>query len=177
MKMLYRYSQSAFPYQNLIDENKQRSRNDPEYELLDTGIFSGNRFFDVTVEYAKDDPEDLLIQVTATNIGPDDAEFHILPTVWFRNTWSWGYESGPMADVPQRPMLKAAGEHHAGSSISIWHPAAGNYTLWVEENPELLFTENETNLERLYNIANLSPFVKDAFHSHVVEKAITSRCF
>ncbi len=164
MKMLYKYPQTAFPYGDLVAENGRRGFHDFEYELIDTGVFHEDRYFDVLVEYAKADPEDILIRISAVNRGPDAAELTLLPTLWFRNTWSWGYPAGPMGDVPGKPLLSAAGK----STVRADHPAAGGYWLAAPEAGELLFTENESNLERLFGAPNASPFVKDAFHRYVV---------
>jgi hypothetical protein len=161
MKYLYKYPQKAYPYSALVEENRKRNRMTGEYELLDTGVFDDNRYFDVFVEYAKVDVEDILIQITATNRGPDPAPLDLLPTIWFRNTWSWGSES--------RPSMKAA---RMGSSdvIQLNHPLYGDRWLYCEGTPELLFTENETNTHRLYGIENAMPYVKDGIHEAVVAK-------
>ena len=156
MKYLYKYPQSAFPYDDLVKTNKGRGRAQLEYELLDTGVFDGDRYFDVFVEYAKATPEDLLIQVTVANRGPEAASLHLLPTLWFRNVWSW------VADAP-RPVLR-----DTGGAIAASHPDLGEWSLAAEGASELLFTENETNSERLFGAANRTPFVKDAFHEYLV---------
>jgi hypothetical protein len=140
LSYLYKYPQLAFPYEQLIDENRRRSRDQPEYELLDTGIFNENRYFDVFVEYAKGDVEDILIRVSATNRGPEPARLRLLPTVWFRNTWSW---DGTAA----RPDLR-----QVQNAIELNHPAYGKRWLYYEGQPELLFTENETNTKRLFGV-------------------------
>src|SRR3982750_960736 len=134
MKYLYKYAQAAFPYTQLVEENRRRGKNAPEFELLDTGLFDDNRYFDVFVEYAKGDVEDILIKITATNRGPDRASLSILPTIWFRNTWSWG-DSAPRAGMRQGP----------GPAIELTHHSLGKRWLYFEGSPELLFTENETN--------------------------------
>ena len=162
MKALYKYPQSEYPYQNLIEENARRTRNDPEYELFDTGIFAGDRYFDVFVEYAKSDPEDMLIRFTIINRGPDAAPLTFLPTVWFRNTWAWGERTS-------RPKIEAVNAH----TLHISHPELGERTIYCEqapEGPELIFTENETNYTRLYgpNASNITPYVKDGFHECIV---------
>jgi hypothetical protein len=159
MKWLYKYPQHEFPYRDLVETNGRRSRDDFEYELLDTGVFDDDRYFDVVVEYAKADPDDLLIRITAHNRGPDPAEIHLLPTLWYRNTWSWG-------DDTPRPALAAA-----DNRIVATHPELGSYTLCADGTPELLFTENESNAGRLWGQPNPSPYVKDAFHRYVVEGA------
>ena len=157
MKYLYKYPQREFPYRDLIETNRQRSREEFEYELLDTGIFDDDRYFDVFVEYAKVDPEDLLIRITVHNRGPESAELHLLPTLWFRNTWSW-------EEHESKPTMGQAGE----GTILASHEKLGDRTLHCEGNPELLFTENESNASRLWGQPNPSPYVKDAFHECVV---------
>jgi hypothetical protein len=157
MKYLYKYPQQEFPYRNLVETNQRRSREEFEYELLDTGVFDADRYFDVFVEYAKADPEDLLIRVSVHNRGPQTAELHLLPTLWFRNTWSWEKEAS-------RPALLQVAE----GTILASHGLLGERTLQCEEGPELLFTENETNARRLWGQSNPSPYVKDAFHDYVV---------
>src|SRR5499427_4291891 len=157
MKYLYKYPQGEYPYNDLVQTNRSRSRDEFEYELLDTGIFDDDRYFDVFVEYAKADPEDLLIKISVYNRGPESARIHVLPTLWFRNTWSW--EEGET-----KPMLGQVSE----GTIHASHPNLGEYTLQCEGVPELLFTENETNIKRLWGHANLAPYVKDGFHEYVV---------
>ena len=149
MKFLYKYPQREFPYSDLVNENRRRSKQDPEYELLDTGIFDEDRYFDVFVEYAKADVEDILIRITVANRGPEPARVRLLPTVWFRNTWSWGY------DEP-RPILKRSGP----GAIELQHPALGQRWLYSEGSPELLFTENETNFRRLFGTRRSFPLRK-----------------
>src|SRR4051812_24696729 len=156
MKYLYKYPQVAFPYQDLVETSRRRSREELEYELLDTGVFDDDRYFDVFVEYAKEDPEDILIQVTVHNRGPEAARLHVLPTLWFRNTWSWG-------NGDAKPFVR-----ESGGAIHAFHPDLGDYTLACDGSPELLFTENESNVSRLWGQANPTPFVKDAFHQYVV---------
>ena len=158
LKYLYKYPQSAFPYSSLIQENQRRNREMPEFELLDTGVFDQDRYFDVTVEYAKADVDDILIRVAATNRGPDEALLKILPTIWFRNRWTWGVTDDP------RPELK-----QTGAAIELHHFELGQRWLYCDGNPTLLFTENENNNERLFGARNSSPFVKDAFHEFVVK--------
>jgi hypothetical protein len=157
MKYLYKYPQLEFPYRDLVETNRRRSREEFEYELLDTGAFDGNRYFDVFVEYAKADPEDILIRITVHNRGPETAELAALPTLWFRNTWSWG-------EGAVKPKL---GQVNNGRVVAS-HPEFGERTFCCEGNPELLFTENESNANRLWGQPNPSPFVKDAFHRYVV---------
>ncbi len=157
MKFLYKYPQREYPYRGLVETNRGRSREEMEYELLDTGVFHEDRYFDVFVEYAKEGPEDLLVRVTVHNRGPEAARLHLLPTLWFRNTWSWG-------NGGTKPLLREAGP----GTIRAAHPELGEMTLACDGAPELLFTENETNAERLWGQPNASPFVKDAFHRYVV---------
>ncbi|MFL6353404.1 MAG: MGH1-like glycoside hydrolase domain-containing protein [Bryobacteraceae bacterium] len=157
MKYLYKYPQREFPYRDLVETNRRRSREEFEYELLDTGAFSDDRYFDVFVEYAKEGPEDILIRITVHNRGPETARIRVLPTLWFRNTWSW--EGGN-----HKPLLRAL----APGVIQISHFELGEYRLYCDENPEFLFTENETNTQRLWDQPNASPYVKDAFHTYVV---------
>jgi hypothetical protein len=167
MKALYKYPQRAFPYAALVEENRRRGRQEPEYELADTGTFDGAAYFDVTAEYAKATPDDVCIRITVTNRGAADAPLHLLPTLWFRNTWSWGRAAnghGP------KPSLRRAG----GTRVLAEHATLGRLVLDAApapdgEAPALLFTENETNAERLFGAPNPTPFVKDAFHARVVE--------
>ena len=163
MKFLYKYPQAAFPYGRLAEENRRRSRNDPEFELLDTGVFDDDRYFDVFVEYAKASPEDILARVTVHNRGPETAELHLLPTLWFRNTWGWGRDD-------YRPRLAAAPGSEAAAAIEAEDRHYGRRRLVCEGQPELLFTENETNFEKLYGAENRTPYVKDAFHRYLVNR-------
>ncbi len=166
MRMLYRYPQAAFPYTLLVQENARRGRQAPEFELLDTGIFADNRYFDVFVEYAKADPTDILIRFNIVNRGQEAASLYILPTLWFRNTWCWGRDS-------RKPLLK---EHISPVvqppadllSIEARHHLLGDYLLSCEAADTLLFTENETNMQRLFHVPNASPYVKDAFHDYLI---------
>ena len=160
MKYLYKYPQREFPYRDLVETNQRRSRTEFEYELIDTGIFDDDRYFDVFLEYAKGDPDDILIRITVHNRGPEAARLHLLPTLWFRNTWSW------KAGSP-KPSLRAA-DRAIGAAVLASHPELGDYTLTCDGEPELLFTENETNAQRLWDQPNASPWVKDAFHRYVV---------
>ncbi|HWK09074.1 MAG TPA: hypothetical protein VNR64_03425, partial [Vicinamibacterales bacterium] len=157
MRFLYKYPQAAFPYGTLVRENARRTRQDPEFELAETGVFAASRYFDVQIEYAKAEPEDILIRVTVTNRGPDDARLHVLPTIWFRNIWTWhpGFE---------RPLARAA-----DTAIVLSERAYGQRWLHFEGAPDLLFTENETNRERLFNQPSASPFTKDAFHRFLID--------
>ncbi|NTU77938.1 MAG: glucosidase [Chloroflexales bacterium] len=169
LRMRYTYPQAAFPYDALVAESARRTRHDPEYELADSGVFADERSFDLVIVYAKAEPNDLLIRVTVTNRGREAAPLHLLPTLWFRNTWSWGYdERRPAltgAEIP-RPGLPALAAIYAA------HPTLGEYTLACEEAggaaPELLFTENDTNVARLFGGQNATPHVKDAFHAYIV---------
>jgi hypothetical protein len=171
MKMLYKYPQQEFPYKQLSEENKKRGRKDLEFELIDSGIFNENRYFDITVEYAKSSEEDILIRYTVCNLGPQTAQATLLPTIWFRNTWSWGYgEKGPTADERGKPQLKRLDSDKKNSSIQLNHPVEGTYYFYCDGFPELIFTENETNQEKLYNSVSESPFTKDAFHRYITEK-------
>jgi hypothetical protein len=164
MRALYKYPQRAFPYAALVAENRRRGKRNPEYELLDTGIFAEDRYFDVTVEYAKAAPNDLLIRITATNRGPGTAPLHLLPTLWFRNTWSWGDDH----DFHGKPTLRARDGSSAYRLIAASHPDLGEYALACAGAPELLFTENETNAARLWGSPNASPYVKDGIGAAVV---------
>ncbi len=157
MKYLYKYPQKEFPYRNLVETNRGRSRAEFEYELLDTGIFNEDRYFDVFVEYAKAGPEDMLIRITVHNRGPEAASLRLLPTLWFRNTWSWGDES-------PKPSLRQT----APGVLVAAHQQLGEYQLSCEGEPELLFTENESNASLLWGEPNASPYVKDAFHARVI---------
>lgn len=162
MRMIYRYPQAPFPYEQLVAEAGRRSRTDPEFDLEDTGVFAGNRFFDIEIEYAKAAPENILIRATATNHGPEPARLHLLPTIWFRNTWSWGRDD-------RRPTLRADLKSDRNiDNIQIAHEALGNYTLFCEGADELLFAENESNLEKLWNVPNRAPFVKDSINDRIV---------
>jgi hypothetical protein len=162
MRMQYRYPQRRFPYEELIAANRGRPKSAAEPELWDTGILSDRRYFDVVLEYAKADPDDFFIAVTATNRGPAPAELHVLPTLWFRNTWSWGRDD-------YRPVVRASSDlARRCPTIHASHRALGDYELHCEEAPELLFTENETNTERLFAFPNRSPFVKDGINDFVV---------
>jgi hypothetical protein len=163
MKYLYKYPQAAFPYAQLVEENRRRGKHSPEFELMDTGAFSDNRYFDVSVEYAKSAPEDILVRITVVNQGPERAELHLLPTVWFRNTWVWGGES------VQRPVLR-----ERNGAIELEHQELGRRLLECEGRPELLFTENETNVQRLFGAANGSAYVKDGINDYVVNGAATA---
>jgi hypothetical protein len=164
MKYLYKYPQVAYPYGDLIETNRRRTRDEMEYELLDTGVFEKDRYFDVFVEYAKAGPEDILVQITAANRGPEAADLHVLPTLWFRNDWAaW------VVKPSEKPTLKQM-EGPAGTcAIAATHPALGTYYLQCEGDAQLLFTENETNNVRLFpEYPNASPYVKDGINDCVV---------
>ena len=169
MKALYKYPQEEFPYTRLLEENRRRNRHDFEHELLDTGVFDENRYFDVFVEHAKASAEDILINITVTNRGPAEADLSILPTIWFRNTWSWGRDD-------YRPALRAIQQLGIpkeygipGSAIiEVEHKAYGKHWLLCEGEPELLFTENETNARKLFGGENRAPYVKDGINDYVV---------
>jgi hypothetical protein len=166
MKALYKYPQRDYPYAQLIAENRRRTRDDPEYELIDTGVFDDGRYFDVFAEYAKAGTDDILIRITVGNRGRDAARLHVLPTLWFRNTWSWG-RSGD--GYPARPSLAATNT----ATVLVEHETLGRYRFEYDTNGlanvELLFTENESNFERLWGVSSASPFVKDAFHRYLID--------
>jgi len=165
-RALYKYPQRAFPYDQLLETNRQRSKQEPEFEITDTEAFAENRYFDVEIEYAKGAPDDILIQITATNRGPDPATLHLLPTIWFRNTWSWGRMA---EETPSHPELFRRDD----GRIEADHATLGNFLFLLDPANQaqmhgLLFTENETNRQRLFNVPNGQPFVKDAFHDAVI---------
>jgi hypothetical protein len=172
MRMLYKYPHAAYPYADLVETNRRRGKGDREYEVIDTGVFNDGRYCDVFVEYAKADTEDLLIRITAWNRGPVAAPLHVLPTLWFRNTWSWN------EGRDERPTLHCSGtDPH---SIDVSHPTLGHYRLTCLEGrldasegghvvPEVWFTENETNVARLFGSSNAQPYVKDAFHARLID--------
>ncbi len=173
LKALYKYPQAEFPYARLVEENHRRTASDPEFELADTGVFDGDRYFDVQVEYAKFSPDGILIRITAVNRGPEEAVLHLLPTLWFRNTWSWGRDG---EGFWARPRIR----REEDGSLRLDHASLGTMRFDVEPAgasgaaagadapPELLFTENETDFARIYGVANSGPYVKDAFHEYVV---------
>jgi hypothetical protein len=167
MKYLYKYPQAAFPYVDLLETSRRRTRNEKEYELIDTGVFKDDRYFDVFVEYAKGGPEDILVKITAVNRGPEAAELHLLPTLWFRNDWaSWIAESNRSAVKPE---LRQAGAGTGTSAVAATHPVLGEFFLSCEGEVPLLFTENDTNNERLFpGQKNGSPYVKDGINDCVV---------
>ncbi|MGG6263037.1 MGH1-like glycoside hydrolase domain-containing protein [Leptolyngbya sp. AN03gr2] len=161
MKALYKYPHHAFPYTQLVEENRHRNRQEPEFELLDTGIFNENRYFDVFVEYAKQSADDILIQITAINRGTELRTLHLLPTLWFRNTWLWNGET-------DKPTLQAI-QSEQGNIIEAWHPTLGERWLYAQNSAKMLFTENETNNERLFGVPNHSRYVKDGINDYVVQ--------
>ncbi|MGH8612989.1 MAG: MGH1-like glycoside hydrolase domain-containing protein, partial [Gammaproteobacteria bacterium] len=164
MKYLYKYPQSEFPYARLVQENRQRGKRDLEFELIHTGVFDEDRYFDVFVEYAKSSPDDLLIRIEAINRGREAAALHLLPTLWFRNTWSWNAE-------PQRPWLRQGEPVEGVIPIELHHPYYGKRWLYCEGNPEPLFTENETNNRCLFGADNASSHVKDGINDYIVHGA------
>ena len=161
MKCLYKYPQAAFPYTQLVEENRRIGRQGPEFELLDTGVFTDDRYFDVFVEYAKNSPEDILIQVSIINRGPEEKTLHLLPTLWFRNTWSWNHNQ-------EKPFLKVVKEDADSSVIEASDPTLGDRWLYCDGETQLLFTENETNNEKLFGESNASPYVKDGINDYIV---------
>ena len=165
LRYLYKYPQCAFPYDRLVEENARRSRHDPPFNLLDTGAFNENRYFDVEVLYAKARADEIHIRINASNRGPEAAELHLLPTLWFRNTWSWSSDS-------TKPSMRAADPPDGCAwAVEAAHPELGRYWLYGRHWGELLFTENETNGEGLWGQPNATPYVKDAFHRRVIDGA------
>jgi hypothetical protein len=162
MKYLYKYPQQAFPYEQLKQENQKRGLKEREFELINTGIFDDNQYFDITVEYAKATDEDILINIHVTNHNCETKRLHLLPTLWFRNIWSWGY------DV-EKPKLKIYDRNDRFSTIEAEHPNLGKRWLYCAQKPQLLFTENNTNYQRLSGEKNQSPYVKDSFHDYAVK--------
>ncbi|MGE5089934.1 MAG: MGH1-like glycoside hydrolase domain-containing protein [Candidatus Levyibacteriota bacterium] len=168
MKYLYKYPQAAYPYADLVETNRRRTRDDMEYELLDTGVFDDDRYFDVFVEYAKGDAEDILVRITAVNRGPDAAELHLLPTLWFRNDWSaW---IAPSNRAPGKPAIRPRRAPAGARAVAATHALLGEFVLCCEGDVPLLFTENETNHERLFpGQKNESPHVKDGINDFLVQ--------
>jgi hypothetical protein len=158
LRMLYKYPQRAFPYAWLVDENRHRGKLDPEFELIDTDAFQEDRYFDVFVEYAKAGPEDILMQINICNRGPEAALIHLLPQLWFRNTWSWGYNA-------TKPSLQALPD----DTVLAKHSMLGEYTLFTEGTPSFLFCDNETNARRLYGMQDAVGYFKDAFHEFLIQ--------
>lgn len=163
LKGLYKYPQAEYPYAQLIEENQRRGRQALEFELLDTGIFAENRYFDVVVEYAKAGPEDILIQISVANRGPEEKTLHVLPHLWFRNVWAWGNEV-------EKPHLKLVRQQDSFSAIAATHSDLGTYWFYSEGGDRgLLFTENDSNYQHLFGIEeNPTPYVKDGIHRHVI---------
>ena len=161
MKCLYKYPQAAFPYAQLVAENRHIGRQGSEFELIDTGVFADDRYFDVIVEYAKNSPEDILVQISITNRGPEERMLHLLPTLWFRNDWSWSTKK-------EKPFLKVVKSDNESSVIEASHPTLDERWLYCDGTTQLLFTENETNSERLFGVSNASPYVKDGINDYLV---------
>ena len=164
MKWLYKYPQRAYPYDEIVRTNKNRSKQEQEYELLDTGIFAEDRYFDVFAEYAKVAPEDILVRITIENRGPEAATLHVLPTLWFRNTWSWGEET-------EEPELREVPALKGTKAIQASESELGERWLHLQADAPLLFTDNETNNQRLFGTANAGPYVKDGINEYVVHGA------
>jgi len=162
MKYLYKYPQAAYPYDKIVRTNRERSRMEREYELIDTGVFDDDRYFDVFLEVAKNAPEDILFQITICNRGPEPAELHVLPQLWFRNTWSWTQNA-------VKPILRALDQPRGIASASAEHGDLGRLQFYCDQPVPLLFTENETNSERLFKENNRTPYVKDAFHTFLIQ--------
>src|SRR5262249_14079696 len=153
------YPQSAFPYTQLVEENRRRSKEEPEFELIDTGIFDDQRYFDVATEYAKRSPSDIYIRITVHNRGSQPADLHLLPQLWFRNTWSWGYQG-------RRPELSLIGD---GEALVAQSDVLGTYRLYRDGEATWLFTDNETNARRLFGLRDAEGYFKDAFHEFLIE--------
>ena len=161
MKYLYKYPQAAYPYDKLVETSRRRTRQEMEYELLDTGVFDENRYFDVFVEYGKASPEDILIQITIHNRGAEPAELHVLPTLWFRNLWSWGRQA-------EKPVLQQLTRTQRWGVVKATETKLGERYFYSDGDPSLLFTENETNTKRIFGVANRTPYVKDSFNDFIV---------
>jgi len=164
MKYLYKYPQAMFPYTQLADENRKRGKREPEFELMDTGVFAENRYFDVFIEYAKAAPEDILIKITACNRGPQEAQLDLLPTMWFRNIWSFGEKHG-------HPKLWRVADCTNAVVVEAQESRYGSRWLLAEGAPEMLFTENETNFQRVFGFPNATPYVKDSFHDYIIHQS------
>jgi hypothetical protein len=167
MKYLYKYPQAAFPYSQLVEENQRRGRQNSEYELLDTGVFEEDRYFDVFIEYAKQSPDDLLIKISVINRSSEVTVLHLLPTLWFRNTWSWDATA-------DKPFLKVIHSDANLQIIEVSHPTLGQRWLYCEGSAELLFTDNETNNERLFGVSNASAYVKDGINDYLIHGQATA---
>src|SRR5947207_3311122 len=161
MKYLYKYPQAEYPYSHLVETSRRRSRQEFEYELLDTGVFDQDRYFDVFVEYAKESPEDIVIQISIHNRGPEPAELHVLPTLWFRNQWSWH-------GSPERPSMQQIAATQAVSVVKTVDDKLGERHLYCDGEVPLLFTENETNTQRIFGVPNRTPYVKDGINNYIV---------
>lgn len=181
MKALYKYPQSEYPYEQLVRENKARTKQDREFELADTGVFDDRRYWDIFVEYAKNTPDDILVTITVANRGPEAARLHVLPTAWFRNTWSWGCSSGNCSCVDGTKTKSCARKpkmiQTTPKLVECYHDSLGNYSFFVSDGPdgttpELIFTENETNSKKLFQSSTFSQYTKDAFHRYVIENEI-----
>src|SRR5256714_13060260 len=165
MRMIYRYPQSRFPYEELVAQSGARSKSEGEFEIWNTNAFADNRYFDIEIEYAKADTHDILIRVNAKNCGPESAPLHLLPTIWFRNTWSWDRTNS-------KPALRKIGDDGHIAVITASDPELGDYNLFCDSVDDVFFAENETNAERLWGIPNASLFVKDSINDHVVNGKI-----
>lgn len=166
LKALYKYPQAEFPYQRLLEENRRRTRNESEFELVDTGVFDQSRYFDVMSEYAKADPDDILIRITIANRGPEAANLHLLPTLWYRNTWAWGCKHEGCGNPPMIRLTDGVlrGDHEDfGTHYFVAGPGPDG------KQPQFLFTDNETNTRKLFGVPGQGPFVKDAFHDYVID--------
>jgi hypothetical protein len=164
MRSLYKYPQEAFPYTQLVEENSKRTRTEPPFGILDTGVFKENRYWDVEITYAKQTAETIFVRITISNRGPERATLQVLPTLWFRNTWSWSEKK-----QEEKPEIRAIEPGAAAWAVEARHPTLGRYSLYGRQQARTLFTENETNLKKLYDTANAGPYVKDAFHRLVVD--------
>lgn len=173
MKFLYKYPQKKFPYEDLIKENAKRGRDEKEYQIIDTGVFEEDRYWDIFIETAKetDDPDELLFRITAWNRGPDPAPLHIVPQLFFRNTWSWGIESADKKpSISSSSDLSATSNHWSlGQRHLLFSPSPGVGSTGEDVLPELIYTENDTNYKALYDQENEQPYVKDAFHRYIVD--------
>lgn len=174
MKMLYKYPIAEYPYQDLVQTTAGRGRDKPEYELVDTGILDHGNYFDCQIEYAKADQDEILIRATLTNRSAEAADLHVVPTLWFRNTWSWGYPHGPMKDVNGFPEMVQCELPGDGVGVKATHPSLGTYYLYGAGTPEWMFTNNETNAERLFGLPNHTQHVKDGFHRYIVNKELAA---
>ena len=159
MKMLYKYPQNEYPYKWLVDENARRGKFDGEFELIDTGVFNNDEYFDVFIEYAKSSETDILIKITVHNRSDKDVAINVLPTIWCRNIWSWGYDY-------EKPLMKKS----SANNISVYHKVLGDYNFYIEDEAEILFCDNETNNERLYNSDNKSVYTKDGINNYIIQK-------